>query len=117
MHVLGSHLFLSTAIINHAVLCCHGRRIVQRGSIEWHLLNLGDVVGNVRHAHAICLVHVTPVLEELLEQWSLAHLREDLHLCVLCIAHLLNEAICCFNGCLALLNIGILSCLAEAIGW
>lgn len=114
MHVPGAHLFLPTAVINHAVLRCHGRRIVQRGSIEWHLLDLGDVVGNIRHAHAVCLVHIAPVLEELLEQWSLAHFGEDLHLSVLRVAHLLNEAICCFHGSLALLNVGVLSCLASS---
>lgn len=117
MYVLCSRLLVSTAIIDHAVLRCHGRRFVQRGSIEWHLLNLGDVVGNVGHAHAVCLVHITPVLEELLEQWSLAHFGEDLHLSVLRVAHLLNEAICCLHGCLALLDVGILSCLAEDIGY
>lgn len=75
-----SYLFLARTVVLHAVLGSHGRGVVQRGSVEGHLLNLGDVAGDVGRAQPLCLVPVPPVLEELLEQGGLTALRQDLDL-------------------------------------
>lgn len=108
-----AYLFLSTAVIHHAVLGGHGGGLVQAGGVEGHLLDLGDAVGNVGHAQALGLVFVPPVLEELLEERRLAHLWQDLHLSVFGVVHLLDELVGCFHRCLSLVHVGVFACKQE----
>lgn len=110
-----SHLFLSAAIIHHAVLGSHGGGVVQGGGIKGHLLNLGDAVSDVGHAQALCLIFVPPVLEELLEERRLSHLWQDLDLCLFGVTHLLDELLCCLHGRLSFLHVGIFACRKEAV--
>lgn len=110
---LSSHLFLSAAVIHHAVLGGHGGGVVQAGGVEGHLLDLGDAVGDVGHAQALCLIFVPPVFEELLEERRLAHLWQDLHLSVFGVTHLLDELLRCFHRCLSLVHVGVFACKQE----
>lgn len=71
------YLFLASTVVIHAVLGSHGGGRVQGGRVEGHPLHMGNVAGEVPQAGAICLVWVSPVLEELLEQWGLTTLRKD----------------------------------------
>lgn len=101
------HLFLSIAVVQHAMLGCHGIRVVQRGSVKWHLGNPGNAVSNVGHAMTHRLVLVTPVLEELFEEGRLTHLRQDLHLGLFGVIHLLDKLLCRLHGHLTLVQVGI----------
>lgn len=74
------HLLRSRAIIHHAVLCCHGRGIMQSADIKGNVIDLGNVVGDVGNAHPLCGILVPPILEKLFEEWSLSRLGKNLYL-------------------------------------
>lgn len=101
------HLLLAAAVVHHAVLGGHGRRAVEGGGVEGHLLDLGDAVGDVGHAQALGLIPVPPVLEELLEERRFAHLRQDLHLGVFGVVHLRDEVYSHLHRRLALVDVGV----------
>lgn len=108
-----SHLLFAAAVVHHAVLGGHGLRSVQGGCVEGHLFDLGDAVGAVGHAQALCLVWVPPVLEELLEERRLAHLWQDLDLGVSGVVHLLDEVLSCLHRRPALVNVGVFAWKGE----
>jgi len=108
-YLTSPHLLLSRAVVHHAVLGGHGGRVVQAGRVERHLLDVGDAVGDVGHAHPHRLLSVAPVLEELLEERRLAHLRQDLDLRVFGVTHLLDELVRRFHRLLSLVHVGVLA--------
>lgn len=62
------------------MLGSHSLGGVQRSSIKRHLINVGNVAGDIGHPQPLRLVLVPPVLEELLEQRCFAFLGQDLDL-------------------------------------
>lgn len=113
-HLKAPHLLLAAAVVHHAVLGGHGRRAVEGGGVEGHLLDLGDAVGDVGHAQALGLIPVPPVLEELLEERRFAHLWQDLHLGVFGVVHLRDELLSRLHRRLALVDVGVFAWREDA---
>lgn len=75
-----SYLDFALAIVNHAVLGCHGLVGVQGGGVKGHLFHFRYAADGVGLTGTCSLVFVPPVTEELLEQSRLSSRWKNLDL-------------------------------------